>query len=134
MRLRSLIFGTEGATAVEFGFSSAALILLVFGIIEMGRMLWTQQVIQAVASETARCLAISSPSCPDAGTFAVTSAQNRGITTLQAGNVTVSANDACGSSVGSFTKVTISFAFATVVPAYVPVPSGGLSATGCFPH
>ena len=123
-----------GATAIEFALASTALLLFVFGIIEMARMLWTQQVLQGAAAETARCLAIGSSLCPSAGTFAATAAANRGVGDVQTGQVTVSASDSCNSTSGTFTKVTIAYGFSTVLPAYIPVPAGGLTAVGCFPH
>ncbi len=123
-----------GATAVEFALAAVALVLFVFGAEEMSRMLWTQQVLQSTATETARCLAIASVTCPDAGAYAVAAAAKRGLTDLQPANVAVSTNDACGSSMGIFTKVTITYAFTPVTPVNIPSPTGGLSASGCFPH
>ena len=125
---------SDGATALEFAFVAVALVLFVFGALEMGRMLWTQEVLQAAATETARCLAIGSASCPSAGTFAVNSAAQRGLAGVQSANVVVLASDSCGSATGTFTKVTITYVFSPVVPAVLPAPVGGLTASACFPH
>jgi Flp pilus assembly protein TadG len=136
--LRQLIKGTGGTTAVEFAFASVALIAFIFGIIEFGRMLWTQQVLQTVAAETARCVAIASPDCPVAAAYAVSVAAKRGLSTVTTNEIAVSgappAGDTCGVAGGVFTKVTVTYPFITVVPAYIPQPTGGLSAHACFPH
>ena len=131
---RSLLAGRDGTTAVEFALASMALVLFVFGAVEMGRMLWTQQVLQSVATDTARCLAIGSGNCPDGGSYAVSAAVKRGLNDVQSAEVAVSLNDSCGSAVGLFTKVTITYPFAPVLPAYIPSPAGGLTASACFPH
>lgn len=131
---RNLLRTCDGTTTLEFAFAAVALVLVVFGGAEMGRMVWTQQVLQAAATETARCLAIGSANCPDGGIFAATAAANRGLSGVQTSNVAISANDPCGAAAGTYTRVTINYAFTAVVPAYVPVPAGGLSASACFPH
>ena len=132
--MKRLLGDMRGVAAIEFAFASTALMLLVFGIVEMGRMLWTQQVLNGAAAETARCLAIGSINCPSGGAYAATAAANRGVSDVQTNMVTVSANDACGSTAGNFTKVTIAYGYASVVPSFVPTPAGGLTATACFPH
>lgn len=131
---RGLLADCQGSVAIEFALTFVALVLFVFGAIEMGRMVWVQQVLQAAATETARCLAIASPQCPDAGIFAVASAAKRGVTDVQSASVVTLGNDACGSASGTFTKVTISYGFMSVLPAYIPAPAGRLNASACFPH
>lgn len=132
--MRGLLGDKRGAAAIEFAFASMALMTLVFGIVEMGRMLWTRQALQGAAAETARCLAIGSLQCQSGGAYAATAAANRGISGLQSSMVTVSVNDPCGSGSGNFTKVTIAYPYASVVPAFVSAPTGGLTATACFPQ
>ena len=132
--MKRLLADRRGAAAIEFAFASTALMLLVFGVIEVGRILWTRQALQGAAAETARCLAIGSLNCPSGATYAATAAANRGVSDLQSAMVTVAASDPCGSASGSFTKVTIAYPYASVVPSLIAGPVGGLTVTACFPH
>jgi len=130
---RDLARSREGSTAVEFAICALALLLFVFGMIEMGRMLWTWQTLQAVAVETARCVAVGSSLCTNGQTYAVSLAGGRGIGGLTASNVTVNNSASCAGQ-SNFTQVSITFTYHTVMPAYIPTPSGGLKASGCFPN
>jgi uncharacterized membrane protein len=76
-----ICFGTPrrrrgGATAVEFALVAGIFLPLCLAIFDAGLLLWTKGSLQSVASLTARCAAISSANCPNAQTFAVTSAGN----------------------------------------------------------
>ena len=132
--MRALLADTRGAAALEFAFASTALMLLVFGVAEVGRMVWTRQALQGAAAETARCLAIGSVNCPSGAAYAGTAAANRGISDVQTSMVAVAASDPCGSTSGNFTKVTIAYPYASVVPLLIPVRAGGLTVSACFPH
>jgi Flp pilus assembly protein TadG len=57
--------GNRGATAVEFAFIGPALILLLFGTIEGGRMLWTQNTLQYVVEQAARCAVVNQTTVPN---------------------------------------------------------------------
>lgn len=132
--MRGLLGDIRGAAAIEFAIASTALMLLVFGITELGRMLWIQQALQGAAAETARCLAIGSVQCPNGGAYAASAAADRGVSDVDSTMVAVTDSDPCGNSAGNFTKVVIAYPYASVVPSFVPAPVGGLTATGCFPH
>jgi Flp pilus assembly protein TadG len=76
---------TAGSAAVEFALTLPALLLMLFGAIEFGRLLWTQNSIQYAVEQAARCAAMGltpgATSCTTAGatqTFAA--AQVRGYT------------------------------------------------------
>jgi len=74
-----ICFGTlrrrrGGATTVEFALVAVIFLPLCLAIFDAGLLLWTKGSLQSVASLTARCAAISSANCPNAQTFAVTSA------------------------------------------------------------
>jgi Flp pilus assembly protein TadG len=132
--MRRFFTDRAGATAIEFAVAASALLALVLGAEEYGRMLWTQQVLQGAASVTARCLSIGSASCPSAGTYAANIASQRGVGDLSAGNVTVAASSACGGVGSNFTQVTITYSFAAVVPALVPGPASTMTASACYPN
>lgn len=132
--MKRLFKDQRGAAALEFAFASTALMALVFGITEMGRMIWTEQVLQGAATETARCVAIGSVSCPAGDSYAVNAAINRGIASVTTDMVAITVSDPCGSTSGKFTKVVITYPYASIVPAFVPAPAGGLVVQACFPH
>jgi Flp pilus assembly protein TadG len=69
---------TAGSAAVEFALTVPALLLLLFGTFEFGRLLWTQNSIQYAVEQAARCAAMGqapgATSCTSTGatqTFAV---------------------------------------------------------------
>ncbi len=72
--LRALSHDRRGVAALEFGMLAGALIALCVGTIEIGLLFWGQNALQAAAAETARCVAIGSPDCPSAGTYAADAA------------------------------------------------------------
>src|SRR5215207_7816668 len=49
---------TSGSAAVEFALTVPALLLMLFGAIEFGRLLWTQNTIQYAVEQAARCAAL----------------------------------------------------------------------------
>lgn len=73
---RSLRSERSGAAALEFALVAGVFLPLCLAIFEGGLLLWTKGTLQSIASLTARCAAITSPSCTDAQQFAVTAAGN----------------------------------------------------------
>lgn len=123
----------SGETAVEFALVGMALMFLIFGMIETGRMLWTWQALQSAAVDTARCVAISSSKCPSGAAYAVTVATQRGVAGVTSGEVTVNSAATCGGQ-GNFTQVIIVHGYRAILPGYPFVPAGGLKATACYPN
>ena len=67
----------DGATAVEFALVAPMFLMLVFGAIEFGRVLWTEQALQETALAGARCMAIAqgtnpNGSCTSSGSYSST--------------------------------------------------------------
>jgi Flp pilus assembly protein TadG len=56
---RELTSASDGTTAVEFALVAPMFLMLVFGAIEFGRILWTEQALQETAIAGARCMAIA---------------------------------------------------------------------------
>ncbi|HEY5107754.1 MAG TPA: TadE/TadG family type IV pilus assembly protein [Caulobacteraceae bacterium] len=140
-RLRAMLGDTKGATAVEFALVIGPLVLVLFGIIEFGRMIWTNNALQETAIDAARCAGILESSCASGGayssantaTYAQTVAQGWGIA-VPTSAVTSTASTTCA-GVAGFSQVTINYTFQTVVPMVLTSMSGGvpLTATACFP-
>lgn len=146
MRLRALrILGQAhgGTTAIEFALVAPAFLGLLFGTVEFGRLLWTEQALQETAIAGARCMAILQSACTAGGryyssanttTYVQQVARQWGVT-LQTGDIQLTPNASCGSTIG-FSQVTITSSFTTPVPQIVLLAAGGtsLSATACFPN
>lgn len=141
-KLASLRLDRSGASAVEFALVLPALLMLAFGAIEYGRLLWTKEALQQTAIAGARCMGILQSSCASGGSFSSANATSYvqqvasgwGITVPSAG-VTLTQNATCGSVTG-FSQVSLTVTFTSVVPLTVLMPSGGqtLTATACFPN
>ncbi len=76
---------TAGSAAVEFALVALVFLLMLFGAIEYGRLLWTQNSIQYAVEQAARCAAMGltpgATSCTTAGTTQTfAAAQVRGYT------------------------------------------------------
>ncbi|HUC65220.1 MAG TPA: TadE/TadG family type IV pilus assembly protein [Stellaceae bacterium] len=140
-RKTSLRRDRSGASAVEFALVLMPLLMMAFGVIEYGRLLWTKQALQEAAIAGARCMGILANSCASGGGFNSTSttsyiqqvAGGWGITVPSA-DVTLNHNATCGGETG-FSQVSLAFAFTSVVPKIVLlVGSDNLTATACFPN
>lgn len=114
---------TRGATAVEFGFVAFPLLLLILGIIEGGRMLWTQNALQYAVEKAARCAVVNKTSCGSTTqiqTYAVSQAYGLNLNA----SVFSSSSQTCGE------QVSASFAYKPLVP--IPI-SLTLTAKSCRP-
>jgi Flp pilus assembly protein TadG len=135
----------RGAAAVEFAAVLAPLMILIFGVFEYGRLLWTREALQATATAGARCMGMSSTSCASGGTYnsgntdtyLESQATNWGIT-LTSTNITLNNNTTCAgvSAANGFSSVTITYTFQSIVPSLITSlnTSPVLTSTACFPN
>lgn len=141
--LPSLGRSQNGATLVEFALVAPVFLALLFGTIEFGRALWTQQALQQTAIAGARCMALPQTNCVTAA-YAYSSANTvsyiQGVASqwgisLPSANITQNNAATCGGANG-FSQVELTFTFQSVVPYLTSIPTGGipLSATACFPN
>ncbi len=143
-----MITEDDAATAVEFALVVPMFLMLVFGTIEFGRLLWTEQALQETAIAAARCVAIAqgtnpSGSCASGGAYSSTS-YNTYVLNVAAGwglslpnpppAPSTSAN--CGGSSGGFSQVTLTSTFNSVAPELVHLNALGVTLTGsaCYPN
>jgi Flp pilus assembly protein TadG len=144
-RTRNLLRDRRGVAALEFALVSIPLMMLAFGTIEFGRLLWTRQALETTAAEVARCIGVLSSSCASGGvyssgnttTYAESVASGWGVT-LTSTNLTLTASASSGGCSGlgkTLAEVTINYTFETAVPGLLPMLSGGSALTGhaCFP-
>jgi Flp pilus assembly protein TadG len=111
-----------GASAVEFALVAGPFLLLLFGVVEFSRAMWTRQALLDVTASAARCVAIKQLECTDtSGTYSASKTQN--FMTTQAKNlgvalsnqIAVQENAACDGLDG-FTVVTAHAQFNSVFP------------------
>jgi len=136
----NLLAARDGVVAMEFAIIASALMMLTLGTIEFGRLLWTQEALNATAIQTARCIGVRSSSCASGGTYnasdtttyAETVASGWGVT-LTAADITATNNEGSGTCAGD-AQVSISYTFESVVPGVLTMLSGGapLTAQACF--
>ena len=132
----------EGASAVEFAIVLTPLLLIAFGSLEFGRLMWTRTALQEVAMSTARCMGVKQPACVTSGSYsaskAATYAQSEGANwsvAIPTANVSLNNSATCAGVTG-FSQVSINLTFQTVVPLFLtPLANGTpLRAVACFPN
>src|SRR5580765_7157069 len=112
-----------GATAVEMAFLLPVFLLLLLGIEEFGRALWTQTALQYASEVAARCAAVNPSACPNVPAYA--SSQAFGMS-IPASAFNYDGDFKCGGVASNATgvggkQVTASYVFPAAVPALVPV-------------
>jgi Flp pilus assembly protein TadG len=132
----------QGTTAVEFAICALAMVLMVVGFVEFGRLTWTFEVLQDAATEGARCMGLRSSSCAAAGVYSAANttgyimslATARGVAITTA-TIALSNTATCGGASG-FSQVTITYNFTTVAPVLLTSLVNGFSvpASACFPN
>jgi Flp pilus assembly protein TadG len=129
-RYRWSVFSNDrrGATSIEFAVGALVMAMMLFGIVEWGRLLWTRQIIMHVSDMTARCYSISSPQCSGTSTpasYAVSLAAADGLT-ISASNVTTGSAPTCTSQTGGnlqYYAISITYNFVSPVTALLSLPA-----------
>ena len=124
-RLARTMTRDDGNTAVEFALVFPVFILMVLGIFETGRALWTQSLLNYAVQSAARCGAIDTATCGSSTATVTYAVQNSSPLTVPNADFTVS-NPACGN------QVAVAFPFTTIVPQLLPFDVT-LSAQACYP-
>jgi Flp pilus assembly protein TadG len=115
----------RGATALEYAAVLPVFLSLVFGIMDFGRLIWTQTTLDRAVQAAARCAAINSTNCgTDAAVQTYATTQTWGLTTTS-GLFTVT-HPICGVS------VSVALPFQLVVP-WPGSNISSLSASACYP-
>ena len=66
--LRRLLRDHAGAAAVEFALVVPAFLMLLIGVMELGRLMWTQNALHYAVEEAARCSAVDTNICSSTST------------------------------------------------------------------
>ena len=61
--LRWLFANRDGGAAVEFALGMPVLLLAMLGVVEFGRLLWTQNALHYAVQEAARCMTFDTTTC-----------------------------------------------------------------------
>jgi len=133
-RILSATVGTAGTVAIEYGVVLPVLLLFTLGIMDAGRLLWTDITLSRAAEAAARCGAVNTATCPAASIPAYAAGQAWGVSGVTAANFTTS-TPACG------VQVVGSYVYTFFVPWFPQfssaAPFGGatvtLTATACYP-
>jgi hypothetical protein len=137
-------FGMDrrGTTAVEFAVCALAMVLIIIGFIEFGRLVWSFEVLEEAAAEGARCMGLRAASCASGGaynaadttSYVVGLASSRGVV-ITPGVVSLSNTASCGGASG-FSQVSISYDFVSVAPGLLASLVHGfvVPASACFPN
>ena len=135
----------RGAAAVEFAAVLGPLLILIFGVFEYGRLLWTREALQETATAGARCMGMSATACASGGayssgnatTYIEGQATNWGLT-LTASNIALDNATTCAgvSAPNGFSSVTITYTFQSIVPSLITSlnTSPTLTSVACFPN
>ena len=126
MRLQTIWRDEDGATALEFALLAPAFFMLVFGIVALGMLFWTQVGLQHGVEMAARCASVNTVLCPNSNPNAITNYAMQQALGLSLPPATFTySTPACGNQVsGSYT-----FEFPTILNL------GPLTVTAqsCFP-
>lgn len=132
-----LVRDRRGIAAIEFAMLGGILIWMCIATVEIGLLFWGQSALEAAAADTARCVAVQSPQCTSAATYAaniVSQWMFSGVVSASDVQANGSATSCNGSS-GTFETVTITSSyFASWLPSVVPnLTTGTLTASACYP-
>lgn len=131
--LRSMRADETGSMMTDFALVAPMFFMLLFGIIEGSRLLWTQQTLEEVAYSTARCMSVSSNCDDDTARqeFASERALNYGIGITSA-SITVESDVTCRGFPNS-SRVAINHNFDSVMKGFIPGFQGQVVVESCYP-
>lgn len=118
-----LFYERDGNAAIEFALTLPALMLLLLGIMELGRALWTQSALSYSVDQAARCASIDTNTCGSVSQIQ-NYAAGAGGASFSSSVFTVSTTG-CGSLVSATYPVQLNIPFA----AYAIT----LTAQSCYP-
>ena len=125
-----LLSSRGGATAVEFALVAPILLIMIFGIVELGRALWIKSSMQFAVEEATRFAIVN----PTATTSTLESQATLALTDMGvgfSGDVTFTASEIVSGS-RTFKQILGSYSFTVLVPL-VPIPDVTLSAKSRVP-
>ncbi|HUZ75292.1 MAG TPA: TadE/TadG family type IV pilus assembly protein [Stellaceae bacterium] len=115
----------RGSSAVEFALVVPILLAMLFGIVEFGRALWIQGMLDYAVEQASRCASIDTSTCNSSGAIATYASQQTAPLNLPASDFTAT-TQTCGN------QVKANYPFTFVVPNLLPY-NITLKSQSCFP-
>ncbi len=117
--------GHRGSVAVEYGIILPVFLLLVLGIVDVGRLMWTQTTLDRAVEAAARCGAVDAVRCK-------TVTQVQSVAVAEAYGLQIAASDFAVATAACGVEVQGSLAFKLIIPwiARTDLP---LTARACYP-
>jgi Flp pilus assembly protein TadG len=121
----SRALGCRGTVAVEYALVLSALLIFVFGIMDVGRVLWSRTTLERAVEAAARCAAVNTAICG-------TAAQIQAYAATQAFGLTIASTAFTPTTATCGTHVTATLPFTFVIP-WIATSGITLTATACYP-
>jgi Flp pilus assembly protein TadG len=129
-RFSTLLRQCGGSVVLETAFVLPILLSLIFGIIEVGHLLWTVAALNMAVQDAARCVSVSNVSAKNTQCANQTSMQT--FAASRTWGLKIPANEFVLSQPACGYEVTITHPFVPVV-SYIPL-SFNVQAQACFPQ
>lgn len=135
--LRRLARDARGATVVEFAIVAPAFLMMLFLLLDGGRMIFAKQALNELATASARCAALKPTGCTsptEVQSWTVDRGKTRSALALTTAMVTVVQNTTCNNQ-GGMAQATIAMPFRKGAMTLLPqsVAPANLTSTSCFP-
>ena len=116
---------TRGSVAVEYGIILPAFVILIFGLIDTGRLFWAQTTLDRAVEAAARCGAVDTIACG-------TAVKVRDYAVAEAYGLTIASSDFTVAAQACGVKVTAEYPFTLVIP-WIATGAVTLKASACYP-
>lgn len=126
MNPKRLVCDTRGASAVELAATMPLFVMLMFGVVEVGWLMWVELGLQHAVEMAARCASINTTVCDNPSNIQNVAVQNSYGLNPPPSTFTVS-TPACGN------QVTASYTFTYLTNYFFSAPSLTLTARSCYP-
>ena len=135
--MRRLLANGRGAGAIEFALVAPVFLMMVFLILDGGRMLFTKQALNETAAAAARCAALKPSGCKtvaEVKSWTAARGSQRSRLSLTSDMVTASLSTSCNGQ-SSMAQVTITKPYPKSAMNLLPqsVVPATLISTSCFP-
>jgi Flp pilus assembly protein TadG len=125
----AILSRSDGTAAVEIAILMPVFLVFLFGIVEFGRLMWTQAALQFAVEAAARCYAIDTNCTSASATQDYASQQVFGLTVASSA---FDASNGAGTSCGGYEVQVSDYPFSFIVPALFPWTIT-LNAQSCHP-
>lgn len=111
--IKNISSNCQGGAAIEMAFILPVMVMMLFGIIELGRLMWAESVLHYAVAEAARCRSIDTANCGTDALAQSYAATNAYFMSLAA------ADFAVGTCTGG-KQVSITYAFSSTLFTLLP--------------